>query len=92
MPVLSAGLIPVAPSDHAITPMLQWIGSRPGIGSVGIGYLIVVVAIDANDVIVAPRIEVLPSVGSLAVPIPDLGLAEFFTSGGEMKTIWRVLG
>ena len=26
-----------------------------------------------------------------AVPIPDRGVAEFFTSGGEMKTICRVL-
>ena len=27
----------------------------------------------------------------VVVPIPDRGLAEFFTSGGEMKTIWRAL-
>ena len=53
-------------------------------------HLIVVVTIDANDVIGPPRIEVLP-VNGVVVPIPDLGLAAFFTSGGEMNTICRVL-
>ena len=66
--------------------MLQ-IGVGPGIGGVRVGYLIIIIAVDANDVIVPQGSKYRPSV----VPIPDLGLAAFFTSGGEMNTIWRGL-
>ena len=51
----------ILPSDHAITPICRF-GVAPALAAVRIGYLIVVIAIDANDVIVAPWVEVLPSV------------------------------
>ena len=48
------------PGDHADCRFR----SGTSIGSVRIGYLIVVAAIDANDIIVAPWIEILPCLGS----------------------------
>src|SRR4051794_24231131 len=49
---------PVRPQRPCNYPDLQ-IWCRPGIGGVRIGHLVVVFTIDTNDVIIAPRVEVL---------------------------------
>ena len=66
--------------------MFRLLAPHPCRCRIRIGKLIVVIAVDANDIRRSPRIEIsarsqLPS----AVPMPDRGFAEFFTSGGLDK-------
>ena len=83
--------IDLRPKDQAIAPIasVAW----PRVRLYRIGYLIVVIAIDPDNTSwCSPRIVVLSHLRTQRrIPITRAGFAASLTSGGEIKTIWRVL-